>query len=165
MNPTYAVYTHIAKPVETVFQAVVKKESFAKVFFQESSADLIEGTTVTWGTGTGSCDVTVERVIENQRIEMIFRPADFAIPELRVKDKRDYDAKLVFIFEEAEAGGTLVTLCEYGWQADKRSVLQSYGHCSGWQEMLLCLKAQLMYDIDLRSPASARPNYAALWLE
>lgn len=93
----------------------------------------------------------------------LFVPADFAIPELREGDRRDYEAKIVFLFEPADIGGTLVTLCEYGWGSDRRSVLQSYGHCSGWQEMLMCLKALLVFGVDLRSPPDVRPNYRELW--
>ncbi len=163
MNPTYAVFTHINKPVADVFRAVVEKETFTKVFFESTSGDLIEGTEVTWNSGTGDCQVQVEKVIDNELIEITFRPAQFAIPELRVGDKRDYEAKIVFIFEPADAGGTIVTLCEYGWGDDRRSILQSYGHCGGWQEMLMILKGLLDHGIDLRNPPDARPNYAKLW--
>lgn len=163
MNPTYAVYTHIDRPVDEVFQAVVRRETFTKVFFQSSSSDLIEGATVSWGMGASICDVHVDKVVVNERIEITFRPTDFAISELKKGDKRDYQAKIVFLFEPADVGGTLVTLCEYGWQSDRRSILQSYGQCSGWQEMLMCLKAFLVYGVDLRSPPSVRPNYAEIW--
>ena len=162
MNPTYAVYTHIDRPVSDVFDAVVDHNVFGKVFCQ-SSGDLLEGTHVTWDNGAYACDVYVDKVIANERIELTFRPADFAIPELRNGDQRDYEAKIVFLFESADIGGTLVTLCEYGWGSDRRSVLQSYGHCSGWQDMLMCLKALLVFGIDLRSPPSVRPDYATLW--
>jgi uncharacterized protein YndB with AHSA1/START domain len=149
--------------VETVFQAVVKRESFTKVFFPESSGDLVQGATITWAMDASRCNVYVDEVVENERIEITFRPSDFAIAELQQGDKRNYEAKLVFLFEPADVGGTLVTLCEYGWQSDRRSILQSYGHCSGWQEMLMCLKAYLMHGIDLKSPPSVRPDYSKLW--
>ena len=165
MNPTYAVYTHIDRPIEEVFQAVVKRDAFIKVFAESSSGDLEEGATVVWGMGASKCSVQVHKVIENERIEIGFRPAEFAIPLLKQGDKRDYEAKLVFLFEVVEVGGTLVTLCEYGWQRDGRSILQSYGHCAGWQEMLDRLKVLMMYDIDIRSPAKVGPNYQALWTE
>ena len=163
MNPTYAVYTHIDKPVSEVFSAIVDHKTLEKVMFQSSSGDLIAGTTVSWDNGEWSCDVYVSRVVENELIEMQFRPSDFAIPELRAEDDRDYEAKIVFVFEEADVGGTLVTLCEYGWGDDRRSILQSYGHCAGWQEMLMCLKALLTFAVDLRSPPQLRPNYSKLW--
>ena len=163
MNPTYAVYTHIDRPVNQVFNAVVDRKTFEQLIFQSSSGDLVEGTTVTWDNGAWACDVHVDLVVVNERIEISFRPADFAIPELREGDRRDYEAKIVFLFEPADIGGTLVTLCEYGWGSDRRSVLQSYGHCSGWQEMLMCLKALLVFGVDLRSPPDVRPNYRELW--
>ncbi|MEM9624252.1 MAG: SRPBCC domain-containing protein [Pseudomonadota bacterium] len=165
MNPTYAVYTHIDRPVEQVFQAVVDHRTFTKAFFAASSGDLVEGTTVAWDNGAWVCDVHVDRVVANERIEITFNPTDFAVPELREGDKRDYQAKIVFMFEPADVGGTLVTLCEYGWGDDKRSILQSYGHCSGWQEMLMCLKALLVFGVDLSSPRDARPDYAKLWVD
>ena len=165
MNPTYAVYTHIDRPPEDVFNAVVDHNTFQKVMFQSASADLVQGTDVTWDNGEWSVQVHVDLVVPNERIEVTFRPADFAIPLLRAGDKRDYDAKLVFLFEPADMGGTLVTICEYGWGTDKRSVLQSYGHCSGWQDMLMCLKGLLMFGVELKSPHDAKPNYKALWLE
>lgn len=163
MNPTYAVYTHIDRPVPEVFDAIVDREVFGRVFGQTCSDDLVEGLDVTWDNGSHACQVHVERVVENERIELTFRPSDFAIPELRKGDQRDYSAKIVFLFEPADVGGTLVTLCEYGWNSDRRSVLQSYGHCSGWQEMLMCLKALLVFGVDLTSPPSARPDYSKLW--
>ena len=163
MNPTYAVYTHIDRPVEDVFNAVVDHTVFEKIMFQSSSGDLVEGETVTWDNGEWACNVYVDKVVVNEKIEISFKPSDFAIPLLRAGDKRDYVAKLLFLFEPADAGGTLVTLCEYGWGSDHRSILQSYGHCCGWQEMLMCLKALLVHGIDLTSPPSARPNYERLW--
>ena len=163
MNPTYAVYTHIDRPVEEVFNAVVDHTIFERVIFQSCSGDLVEGETITWDNGEWACEVHVDEVIQNQKIEISFKPSDFAIPALRQGDKRDYDAKIVFLFEPADVGGTLVTLCEYGWQSDRRSVLQSYGQCGGWQDMLMCLKALLVHGIDLRSPAGVRPNYDQLW--
>ena len=163
MNPTYAVYTHIDRPIEQVFDAVVDHTVFEKVIFQTCSGDLVEGQTITWDNGEWACDVYVEKVIPNEKIEILFKPSEFAIPSLREGDKRDYEAKIVFLFEVADVGGTLVTLCEYGWGSDRRSVLQSYGQCSGWQDMLMCLKALLVYGVDLRSPPTVRPNYAKLW--
>ena len=163
MNPTYAVYTHIDRPVEQVFDAVVDHTVFEKLIFQSCSADLVEGETITWDNGEWACEVHVDKVITNERIEISFKPSDFAMQLLREGDKRDYVAKIVFLFEEADVGGTLVTLCEYGWGSDRRSVLQSYGQCGGWQEMLMCLKGLLVFGVDLRSPSSARPNYAKLW--
>lgn len=163
MNPTYAVYTHIDRPIDQVFNAVVDRTVFEKFIFQSSSGDLVEGETVTWDNGEWAVEVHVDEVITNEKIEISFKPSDFAMPMLRQGDKRDYEAKIVFLFESADVGGTLVTLCEYGWGSDWRSVLQSYGQCGGWQEMLMCLKGLLVYGVDLRSPPSARPNYAKLW--
>ncbi len=163
MNPTYAVYTHIDRPVPDVFAAIVDHKIFGQVFGQTSSGDLVEGENITWGEDSNACQVHVAQVIANERIELTFRPADFAIPELSQGDQRDYEAKIVFLVEPADVGGTLVTLCEYGWGTDRRSVLQSYGHCSGWQDMLMCLKALLVHGIDLTSPPNVRPNYAKLW--
>lgn len=65
MNPTYAVYTHIARPVDQVFNAVVDRETFEKLIFQSSSGDLVEGTTVTWDNGAWACDVHVDLVVVN----------------------------------------------------------------------------------------------------
>lgn len=163
MNPTYAVYTHIDRPIDQVFNAVVDHRVFEKLIFESCSGDLIEGETVTWDNGEWACEVHVDKVITNEKIEISFKPSEFAIPLLREGDKRDYVAKIVFLFEVADVGGTLVTLCEYGWGSDRRSVLQSYGQCSGWQDMLMCLKGLLVYGVDLRSPATVRPNYHKLW--
>ena len=160
MNPNYAVYTHINSPVEDVFKTVVAKETFARFFMPDCNADLIEGTTVSWGE---DCDVQVLKVVENERIEISFKPSNMAIAELKQGDKRDYDAKVVFYFEAADIGGTMVTICEYGWQDDRRSMLQSYGHCAGWQDMLCTLKAHMDHGIDLRNPPGIRPNYVVLW--
>ncbi|MEM7078371.1 MAG: SRPBCC domain-containing protein [Pseudomonadota bacterium] len=162
MNPTYAVYTHIERDVTDVFQALQSQEMFSKVF-TPTSGDLEEGAELTWGMRAAEVQVRVDKVVQDERIEITFKPADFTIPELRPGDKRDYEARIVILFEAADVGGTLVTLCEYGWQDDMRSVLQSYGHCGGWQTMLLCLKAQLQHGIDLSTPNSVRPDYQALW--
>ena len=71
--------------------------------------------------------------------------------------------RLEFRFEPADVGGTLLTVGEYGWQEDRRRVLQSYGHCSGWQEMLTNLKALMEHGIDLEVSMTVRPNYQKLW--
>lgn len=162
MNPTYAVYTHIDRPVDEVFQAFKRRDVFSKIF-TPTSGDLEQDAVLTWAMSHSDVTVKVASVIESQRIEILFYPAEFVVEEMRAGDRRDYEARIVVLFEAADAGGTLVTLCEYGWQSDKRSILQSYGHCSGWQTTLLCFKALLLYDIDLSTPPEVRPDYSRLW--
>ncbi len=44
----------------------------------------------------------------------------------------------------------MIKATESGWEEDQKGLELSYQNCSGWQHMMLCLKAYVQHDIDLR---------------
>ena len=44
----------------------------------------------------------------------------------------------------------MLSISESGWKTDEEGLKGSHDNCGGWQQMAMCLKAYLEYDIDLR---------------
>ena len=52
--------------------------------------------------------------------------------------------------EVRAAGTTLVKIAESGWRDTPKGLDGSYQNCSGWMQMLCCLKAWAEHRINLR---------------
>jgi uncharacterized protein YndB with AHSA1/START domain len=106
-----------------------------------ASAALAEGSTVIWKFGDypGEIPVRVTRLVPNQRIEFSWDAEEGA-----------YQTAVVMTFEAPAGGGTLVRVVEGGWRQGPEGLKASYLNCSGWMQMLCCLKAWLEHGINLR---------------
>lgn len=136
------VFAKIARPVAEVFAAVTDPQQLSAYFTTGgASAALAEGATVTWKFGDypGEIPVRVTRLVPNQRIEFSWDAEDGA-----------YQTAVVMTFEALAGGGTLVRVVEDGWRQGPEGLKASYLNCSGWMQMLCCLKAWLEYGINLR---------------
>jgi uncharacterized protein YndB with AHSA1/START domain len=136
------VYAKIARPVAEVFAAVTDAKQLSAYFTTGgASAALAEGATVIWKFGDypGEIPVRVTRLVANQRIEFSWDAEDGV-----------YRTAVVITFEALAGGGTLVRVVEGGWRQGPEGLKASYLNCSGWMQMLCCLKAWLEHGINLR---------------
>lgn len=143
MELKFEVYGKIAKPVATVFNAVTDPKQLSGYFTTGGAVgELREGATVTWSFADfpGSFPVKVTKLVPNERIELSWGASEGG-----------YDTRVVMTFEALDAGSTLVKISESGWHETPKGQESSYGNCSGWMQMLCCLKSWLEYRINLRS--------------
>lgn len=136
------VYAKIARPVAEVFAAVTDPQQLSAYFTTGgASAALAEGANVIWKFGDypGEIPVRVTRLVHNQRIEFAWDAEDGA-----------YQTAVVMTFEAPAGGDTLVRVVESGWRQGPEGLKASYLNCSGWMQMLCCLKAWLEHGINLR---------------
>lgn len=138
----FEVYGKIARPVATVFNAVVEPKELSSYFTTGgASAPLAEGATVLWNFADfpGEFPVKVTRLVPNERIELSWEAAE-----------RGYDTRVVLTFEAIDPGTTLVRIAESGWRDNPKGQESSYGNCFGWTQMLCCLKVWVEHRINLR---------------
>ena len=135
----FQVAVRIDKPISEVFKAFTDKEIIAKYFVSSASAPIrAVGDKITWSWGEHKTEIVITEFEENKKIA-------FTWPGYKV----DYDVHAVFIFEEVD-GKTRVSVTEEGWKDDEAGINSSLMNNAGWKEMLLGLKAWVMYNVDLR---------------
>ena len=137
---SYSISYPIRKSREEVFQAIVDPATLITYFPKTSSGFFEEGVTVLWTWDHESAEFAVDRVIPNERIEGHWQAYGV-----------DYDVTTLFEFTTRSDGITVVTISESGFYDDEKGHIASYAQCSGWTDFLLCLRARLEHNIDLRS--------------
>lgn len=136
----YTASQHIRKPIAEVFHAVEDHDILCSYFTKTASAPMTEGAKVSWGWGGGETEeFFVTHVTPNKKIAGHWKAW-----------KVDYHVDTVFIFTAKEDGRTQVAITESGFHNDETGRESAFGQCSGWTHMLMCLKAQLEHNIDLR---------------
>ena len=145
MSRNYTVQTRILKPVDVVFEAVVKSEHMLNYFINRASGDLVEGERVVWfWDHYGENSVVVRKVVPNKLVELGIDSHEWE----KTKDE-SYEVRVIFEFEEVD-GGTMLSISEAGWKTDADGLKGSHDNCGGWTHMAVCLKAYLEHGIDLR---------------
>lgn len=142
MSLKFEVYGKIARPVATVFNAVVDPKELSSYFTTGgASGPLREGATVTWDFADfpGGFPVKVTKLVPNERIEIEWAASEGG-----------YDTHVVMTFEAVDATTTLVKISESGWHDTAKSQEASYRNCFGWSQMLCCLKVWVEHGINLR---------------
>ena len=147
MDRNYTVQTKILRPVADVFDAIVRREKLCHYFTNKTTGDLVEGAEIgwTWDHYVFTLPVRVDRVVENERIELTIDSAEW-----KKTTAEAYPVKIVFEFEALDDGSTLFSISEAGWRTDADGLKGSHDNCGGWTHMAMCLKAWLEHDIDLR---------------
>ena len=146
MGRNYTVSTHIRKPVQEVFDAVVSKNILNKYFTDTSSADLTTGDRIKWHWNHyGELSIVVNKIVANKSIELSLDSKEWE----KTKDEA-YDVLVIFEFESTDDGGTKMSISEQGWHTDAEGLKGSHENCSGWTDMAKCMKAWLEHGIDLR---------------
>ena len=147
MARSYTVQTKILRPVTEVFEAVVSSETLCRYFTDKTSGDLVEGEVIRWNWAhyEHTLPVTVDRVVENERIELILDSAEWY-----KTTGEAYPVRVIMEFEALEDGATMLSISEEGWKTDAEGLKGSHDNCGGWTHMAMCLKAWLEHEIDLR---------------
>ena len=145
----FTVHLSILKPVQEVFDAVVHPDKLSGYFTQTASAPLKSGTTVQWRFAEFPVDipVIVDQVIPNELISLKWESMEGG-----------YNTSVQMRFEVLDENSTLVSITEEGWRPTPKGILSSYQNCSGWMNMLCCMKAYLEYGLNLRKGAFLKPE-------
>lgn len=142
MELKFEVYTKIKKSIAEVFDAVYNPKKLSEYFTTGgASAPLEEGITVTWNFADfpGAFPVYVKQVIMKEQIV------------LEWSNNKGKNNTVEMNFEALDNDSTLLKIKESGWsELDQKSLDESYGNCTGWSQMLLCLKVYLEYGKNLR---------------
>jgi uncharacterized protein YndB with AHSA1/START domain len=142
MELRFQVYGKIRKPVAEVFDAVVNPKKLSGYFTTGgSSGALVAGSTVTWDFADfpGAFPVHVREVVPERLIVLQWQAAD-----------GDYDTTVRMEFEALDDRSTLIRISESGWKETQKGLDSSYGNCSGWMQMLCCLKVYAEQGKNLR---------------
>ena len=155
----FKVNTKIQKPVEEVFDAIYNPAKLSEYFTTGgASGPLEEGKTVIWQFADfpGEVPVHVTQVIPNRLLAFEWSEGEGETDEQGNKRVVVDDSNMLQVrieLEPLEDGSTLVTISEGEWRPTQKGLDRSYGNCSGWTEMSLCLKAWVEYGINLRKGA------------
>jgi len=129
----------ILKSASEIFEAIVNPEVMTKYFISGSTGKMESGKTLTW-TWTdyeGEHEVKVGK-IEKDKI------VSFEWAGSGVK------CVVVITIEQKGKQKTLVKITESEWPADYKGANQCMGQVEGWTHFLICMKAYLEHEIDLR---------------
>lgn len=142
MELKFDVHGKIARPVAVVFNAVTDPRELSAYFTTGgASGPLREGTTVDWKFGDfeGVFPVKVTKLVPNESIEFSWEA-----------NEGGYDTQVVMTFEALPGDTTLIRIAESGWRENPQGQESSYGNCSGWMQMICCLKSWVEHRINLR---------------
>ncbi len=135
----FQVAVRIEKPINEVFKAFTDNEIISKYFVTSASAPIrAVGDKITWSWGEHKAEIVITEFEENKKVA-------FTWPGYKV----DYDVHALFLFEEVD-GKTRVSVTEEGWKDNEAGINSSLMNNAGWKEMLLSMKAWVMYNVDLR---------------
>lgn len=135
----YSISYPIAKPREDVFRAFVDPAILITYFPKHASGPLQDGVTVRWTWDHEMADFSVDRLIPYDSIKAHWQAYGV-----------EYEVNTEFMFHARKDGMTIVTITESGFHDDEKGRIASYAQCSGWTDFLLCLRARLEHNIDLR---------------
>lgn len=140
LEAAFTVRQRIERPPAEVFQAVVDPKKLCRHFTKTADGPPIAGQTIHWTWADGDeADVHVLELDVNEKLVCSWKGWQV-----------EQSTTWTMVFESLDAGATRVSVHETGWRGDQRGLESSYAHCQGWTHMLLCLKAFLEHDVDLR---------------
>ena len=133
-------YVEIPRPVHEVFEAIADPAHMANYFLTAGSARLESGASVEWEWADIGASMTVQ-VVD------VEPDASLTLVWAATGDDT------VITFELAATGpdSTAVQVTERGWNADADGIASFGEQTGGWTDMLLCLKAYLVFGINLRT--------------
>jgi uncharacterized protein YndB with AHSA1/START domain len=152
MDLKFSVTARVARPVESVFEAVADPEQLSAYFTTGGAQGRLEtGATVTWDFADfpGAFPVEVVEVVPNRRIDLRWEANDGS-PEDDAVAGAGYQTEVTIEFEALEDKRTLVTISEQGWRETDSGLKAAFGNCMGWSQMLCALKTWLEHGINLR---------------
>jgi uncharacterized protein YndB with AHSA1/START domain len=139
--------TTIPRPRHEVFEAIVDPAKMSCYFTSAGSGRLESGKTITWTFA----DVGAELAVQVGRVEQD-RHVAFTWPASGV------DSAVAIELDDTDDGGTLVQIEDGDWPADSEGIERYGGQSQGWADMAACLKAYLLFGVNLRTgqPVKAR---------
>ena len=138
MEIKFSIKSRINKPIDEVYNAVADADKLNTYFTTSSSGSIEDGEIISWYWGSEKTDITVIEAEPNRTIT--FRWEAYNV---------NYET-LVEIDFQSKDDSTIITISESGWNENQEGLNSSYGHCSGWQHMLTCMKGMLEFGVDLR---------------
>ncbi|MEI5986264.1 MULTISPECIES: SRPBCC domain-containing protein [Sphingobacterium] len=132
----------IQRPVEDVFDAIIKADKMSKYFIKSSTGNLDSDVTVEWKFPEFDdvFPVTGKLIKSNEYISFDWSGGA--------------EGMLVEIFlEELSDDSTVVRVKESFMEKDDDGIKQAIGQTEGWANFLACMKASLEYGINLRNGA------------
>ena len=147
MARNYSVQTKIQRPIEDVFNAIIKRDELCQYFTDRTSGDLEEGKEIHWHWKhyDPELPVFVNSILPHSRIELTLDSKEW---KKTIDDS--YPVRVIFELEELEDGNTMLIISEEGWLTDAEGLKASHDNCGGWTHMAMCLKGWLEHGIDLR---------------
>tara|TARA_R110002050_G_scaffold273380_1_gene417452 strand:+ start:129 stop:575 length:447 start_codon:yes stop_codon:yes gene_type:complete len=129
----------IQKPVEVVFEGIVNPEKMTNYFISESSGSLENGKEVIWKFPEfeDTFPVKVTALVKNESISFVWDPE--TVVDIRLLKQAD--------------GSTVVKITEGEKELNQKNLDWALSNSGGWANFLVCLKAFLEYDINLRKGA------------
>lgn len=155
MDLKFRVAARIAKPVHTVFEAVVDPAQLSQFFTTGGAKGRIEaGASVMWDFHDfpGAFPVEVVEVEPDAKIVLHWHANEGEAANVASGDMRstDYHTQVTMSFTGLDDDRTLVEIREEGWRENQAALDASYGNCQGWSQMLCALKVWLEHGINLR---------------
>lgn len=129
----------IPRAVHDVFEAIVDPAGMANYFISSGSGRLEAGQTVTWRWADVGAELPIRVLaVEPDRLVRFSWPATGSDTEVDILLSQTGD-------------GTQVEVVERGWPADEAGIAAYGQQIGGWVDMLLGLKAYLLYGVNLRA--------------
>lgn len=133
----------IQRSIEDVFDAICDPKHLCSYFTDKSSGPLEKNKIVEWSWQNGEREeICILDLVANKRIHASW--GAYSV---------DYSTEFTIDLDSTSSQSTVVTVSETGWQDDDIGRISAFSHCSGWTDMVLCLRAYLEHGIDLRSKA------------
>jgi uncharacterized protein YndB with AHSA1/START domain len=130
----------INKPVAEVFEAIVNPTHMAHYFISGADSPLVAGHTVNWEFADVGATVAV-KVIDIQ-------PDKHIVLEWHASGA---DTRVEISLSPLKAGKTAINITESGWPMDEAGVAKALQQAIGWTDFCCCLKAYLLFGVNLRA--------------
>jgi uncharacterized protein YndB with AHSA1/START domain len=133
------VKDRILKPIDEIFQAIVKPDKLSCYFVSNASGPIEEGTSPIWSFDFVGVNLS-PKILKVKLNELIFFEWDASGTLATVK----------ITFEEIDTETTLIKINESEWPMDKKGVEAALRQTQGWTDFICSLKAFLYCGINLR---------------
>lgn len=133
----------ILKPIEQVFDAIIDPKKMSNYFISESTGKMESRKMLKWKFPEFDDEFPIEvlNVKENELVSFKWEGA------------KDHQLLVEIVLDKREENKTIVRITEGKMPRDEEGI-EWYGrNTEGWANFLVCMKAYLEYDINLRKGA------------
>ena len=118
---------------------MTRADELSRFFVKKASADLREGTDVTWSWDGDVEVLEVLRVVPDEMVEFVWEAYGV-----------DYLTRVRIDVISRNAEETRLTIIESGWFDDARGRQSAFNHAEGWTEFLLHARLWIEKGLDVR---------------